>query len=151
MNFRIKLLQIGLRILSKYMVTNGAPVIIKNSRGQILLGKRNSKALYYQGFWGLPGGVIDYGESAGDAAKREIKEELGVDSRFIRYGKTFMQMPTKECPMQTVTIPVYCEIKKGTPKPKDETSEVRWFSPKEIRKMELAYTHKKLLKQEEII
>lgn len=47
----------------------------------ILLGKR--KNCYGEGTWGLPGGHLEYGESLVECAKRELKEELGIE------GSTF--------------------------------------------------------------
>lgn len=131
-------------------ILTGVPAIIKNPKGEILLGKRSKSILYYPNMWGLPGGLIEFGETIEDAIKRELKEELGVNSEITKYGKPFMQMPVEECPIQSLNIVVYCKLLE-TPKPKDETSEVRWFAPEEIRKMNLAYDHKKILKQEKII
>jgi len=37
------------------------------------------KNCYGAGTWGLPGGHLEYGESLIDGAKRELKEELGVN------------------------------------------------------------------------
>jgi ADP-ribose pyrophosphatase YjhB (NUDIX family) len=50
-------------------------VIIRNSRGELLLINRNSKPFG----WCLPGGKINSEESATDAAIREVKEETGLD------------------------------------------------------------------------
>lgn len=44
----------------------------------ILLGKR--KNCYGEGTWALPGGHLNYGESLLDCAKRELKEELGIEA-----------------------------------------------------------------------
>ena len=43
----------------------------------VLLGKR--KNCYGDGMWGLPGGHLEYGESVLECAKRELKEELGIE------------------------------------------------------------------------
>jgi len=40
--------------------------------GQLLLMRRSDN-----GFWGLPGGFVEVGESVADAAKREVAEETG--------------------------------------------------------------------------
>jgi 8-oxo-dGTP pyrophosphatase MutT (NUDIX family) len=45
----------------------------------ILLTRRAAKLRAHGGQWALPGGRIDAGESALDAARREMREELGLD------------------------------------------------------------------------
>jgi len=42
----------------------------------VLLCKRTQNAPIHPGYWGLFGGRIDSGESADEAVKREVKEEL---------------------------------------------------------------------------
>lgn len=51
--------------------------------GRILLGKRIGKTGY--GTWCLPGGHLEYGESLGDAAKRELKEETGITAENVEF------------------------------------------------------------------
>ena len=55
-----------------------AGVIIQNKAGEILLQKRSDSNK-----WGIPGGMLDYGESAEEAAIREVHEETGVDVAII--------------------------------------------------------------------
>ena len=132
-------------------ITPGVPAIIKNSKGEILLEKRAKNVLLYPGYWGLPGGLIEYGETIEQAIRREIREELGVDSKVIKYAKKpMMNFAEKGKKLQYLDIPVYCKIK-GKPMAKDETQDVKWFAPKEIKKMKMAYNHKEILKQEGII
>lgn len=135
----------------KYAIT-GVPVIIKNSKGEILLGKRTKEMIFYPNLWGLPGGIIEYGEKIEDAAKRETEEEMGVKIKIIKKSKNIYEdFPKKECRFHLINIPIYAKIINGTPKPKDETSEVRWFKPSELKKMKLAYNHKKILQREGVI
>ena len=54
----------------------GCEVFIKQDNA-ILLGKR--KNCYGAEQWGLPGGHLEYGESLVECAKRELKEELGIE------------------------------------------------------------------------
>ena len=44
-----------------------------SASGEILLMRRSDN-----GFWGLPGGYVELGESVADAAAREVFEETGV-------------------------------------------------------------------------
>ncbi|NBD25522.1 NUDIX hydrolase [Paenibacillus glycinis] len=59
------------------LILPGASVIIINAMGHILLQRRTS------GYWGLPGGLMELGESLQDTARREVKEETGLDIKAI--------------------------------------------------------------------
>lgn len=53
-------------------------VIYEAGRGIVLIERKNPPY-----GWALPGGFIDYGESAETAAIREAKEETGVDVSLL--------------------------------------------------------------------
>lgn len=57
----------------------GVGVIVRSDSGRILLEKRSDC-----GWWGLPGGRIEPGESVEQAAIRKVKEETGLDVEIIR-------------------------------------------------------------------
>jgi len=137
------------KIFGVKFILLGASVIISNSKKQVLLGKRDSKSLYYPNFWGLPGGITRHGESFINTAKREVKEELGVDIKITREGKRVYENISNK--IHNISIIYHAKIISKLPKPKDETSEVKWFKPSEIRNMKLAYDHKEILKGEGLI
>lgn len=55
------------------LILPGAVVLIFNETKQLLLQHR------YDGSWGLPGGLMELGESLEETARREVKEEVGLD------------------------------------------------------------------------
>ena len=59
-------------------VTEVAAGILLDSEGRYLLGQR-PEGKPYAGYWEVPGGKIEVGESVFDALKRELQEELGID------------------------------------------------------------------------
>jgi len=131
----------------------GATAIITNNKKQVLLSKRKKYGLFYPGYWNLPGGLIELNESVEQGLKREVKEEIGVEIKNLKYtGKYYEKVLFKnKKTYQTITLPFHAKISKGTPEPLDETTEVKWFNAKEIKKMKLAYNHKKILEDEGII
>jgi ADP-ribose pyrophosphatase YjhB (NUDIX family) len=54
-----------------------AAVSVAVFRGEDVLLVRRGKGAY-EGFWSLPGGAIELGEDALDAARRELREETGL-------------------------------------------------------------------------
>lgn len=59
-------------------------IVLKD--GKVLFIRRGGKT--FSGLLSLPGGKIDFGESIEQAALRELEEETGVRSRFVRHLAT---------------------------------------------------------------
>ena len=57
---------------------NVAGIVVFDEQGRVLLQKRSpTKEL-----WGFPGGIMELGESAEEAAIREVREETGLEVRI---------------------------------------------------------------------
>jgi mutator protein MutT len=52
-------------------------IVIIYQHEKVLLGARGN-VKDYSGYWSCPSGHIEHGESAEEAAKREIQEEVGI-------------------------------------------------------------------------
>lgn len=63
--------------------------VILQKDGKILLGKRMRS--HGEGYWGFPGGHLEYGEGWEDCAVRETKEETNLD-----IGDTHFFMATND-------------------------------------------------------
>jgi 8-oxo-dGTP pyrophosphatase MutT (NUDIX family) len=94
--------------------------------GQLLLIRQT----YGDMLWTLPGGLIRRNESPEDAARREVKEEVGLEMKSLRPLGHFTD--TSDCARDTV----HCfrgetssaEIKID----RDEIYEARWFDANEL-------------------
>jgi len=62
-------------------ITNA--VIFENARGQIMLVRRRYPP--HTRMWDLPGGFVDLNENMEESARREIKEELGIEAEGLEY------------------------------------------------------------------
>ena len=105
-------------------------VVIRNSKGEFLMQKRaKSKG----GDWGVTGGHPKSGETPLEGIITEVKEELGLDfskENFIEYdsgcdGQECYKMyyVNKDIDLDKIDIQ------------KEELSEVKWFSMKELQNM----------------
>src|SRR5699024_2262717 len=56
------------------LILVGSVVIIIDEQGKLLLQQRT----FPNGVWGIPGGLMELGESTEDVARREIFEETGL-------------------------------------------------------------------------
>lgn len=64
--------------ISNRPVTEVAAGILLDTEGRYLLGQR-PEGKPYAGYWEVPGGKIEQGESIFEALKRELFEELGIE------------------------------------------------------------------------
>jgi len=77
-------MQCGSCLKTFYINASGAVAcIIENPQGEILLTRRAFEPA--KGMLDLPGGFVDLDETAEDAVRREIKEELNLETTSIHY------------------------------------------------------------------
>ena len=131
----------------------GVDNIIIDDKGRILLGKRSENTRNHAGKWNLISGWMEWGETVEEALKREAREEIGVEIEVVRFLGRFYDSPGRHPTKTSVCLPHISRIVSGTPhvNQKEEVSDVKWFMPEEIKKLELAYDHKRMLEDEGLI
>lgn len=101
--------------------------------GGIVLIKRGIEPSY--GKWVFPGGFVDRGETAEEAAIRETREEVQLDVSIERILNVY-SYPR----FITIVIVYAARCLGGTPAAGDEALEVRIFPPEEIPWEDLAFS-----------
>lgn len=103
---------------------------IKNSKGEVLLLKRRSS-----GLWAIPGGKVEDGETPEQAAKRELKEETGIESdnlKLITHNTSFQQGHS----WNEFVFEVTEEVENFTNNEPDKFEQLRFFAIDELPPME---------------
>jgi 8-oxo-dGTP diphosphatase len=120
----------------RFAVTAGA--IVTDSRGRVLLLKHRFRP---GSGWGLPGGFIERGEQPGEALRRELREEIGLEVEQLRL---FTVRAFKK-PKQVEIVFMAQAI--GSPDELNfEIQEAGWFLPGEFPK-ELPRDQTELIKR----
>lgn len=73
----------------KIWVVVGSLVTDKKDRVLLVKYGESKRGSFYYGKWLLPAGVLEFGESLEDGARREVKEETGLDIRITDHATTF--------------------------------------------------------------
>jgi 8-oxo-dGTP diphosphatase len=102
--------------------------------GHILLAKRARAPKI--GEWDLIGGFVEPGETVPEAARREAREEIGLEIAGL---KRLHQAPGEYVPGKPTLNFMYVASVEGEPTPSDDVAEVRWFALDALP--ELAWTH----------
>ena len=70
----------------KSLLHRAANIFVFNSKDMIFLHRRNRNLPLYPGMYDVKvGGVVQAGESYEEAARRELKEELGIEGTKLEY------------------------------------------------------------------
>lgn len=104
----------------KLLFTVGAFAVVLDEHGSVLLGRRRDA-----GFWTLPGGGVEEGETPWQAVVRETREETGFDVEVVRLATVDWKQAASD-----IVFVFECRITGGSAATSDETSEVR-FVPQE--------------------
>jgi len=112
--------------------------IIITTDDKIVLIRRKNEPLG----WAIPGGFIDFGESAESAAVREAKEETGLDVELT--GLLGVYSDPKRDPRTHTISTVFLARAQGTPKADDDALDIGLFNKDNLPE-EIVFDHKKIL------
>lgn len=96
--------------------------------------------------WGLPGGLIDWGEDVAIAAKRELLEETGLALLKVDKLVGVYSQPERDPRFHSVCVTIAAQVE-GTFNidDPDEVLEVKAFKEEELPYDQLAHDHAKQL------
>lgn len=101
--------------------------------GKVLIARRACAPA--RGLWSLPGGRIEFGETAAEAAARELLEETGVRATVIGLAEVVEAIMTDAdgaASSHAVILAYAGRWEAGEPAPGEEAEAVAWAAPHEI-------------------
>ena len=105
-----------------------------------------------KGKWSIPGGGVELGETVGDAAVREAKEECGLDIELFEDRP--MDALDKMVPGEKgrlkyhyVLLQFLARPKGGTLKPTSDATEARWVLLEEVERYNLTDSFRAFFKK----
>ena len=125
-----------LGIIFRHPVT-GTTIIPIMPDGRIVMIQRSDS-----GKWGLPGGMIDWGEDLPQAAKRELAEETGLKLTKIVSLKGIYSDPERDPRLHSISILLEVEAEgELIAEDKLEVLQVKAFSKDELPLGDLCHDH----------
>ncbi len=112
---------------SKYVIA-GVSAFIFNDKDELLLTKQPQ----WGGKWLVPGGKVEYGENMETALKREVKEEVNLEIKNLKFFQYVELKNTQERPnLHMVVNQFIAYLENGEVILDEESSDYSWRSPKD--------------------
>ncbi|MEY3869410.1 MAG: hypothetical protein RLZZ338_3301 [Cyanobacteriota bacterium] len=113
-------------------------LIDRRDRAIVLIERKNAPL-----GWAIPGGFVDYGESVETAARREAREETGLEVELIEQFHVY-SAPNRDPRQHTLSV-VFLATAKGEPQAADDAKNVGIFEPWQIP-TNLCFDHDRILR-----
>lgn len=132
----------GDRIAKQGKIRLGCSAAIFDEQERVLLTKRRDNSQ-----WCLPSGGVEPGESVAEACEREVFEETGLSVRVKRFVGVYshpdqLTVYSETDKFQIIALHFEAEVMGGELGLSDETSDVGYFTMKEIEGLEMLGRHK---------
>ncbi|ANU24098.1 NUDIX hydrolase [Planococcus donghaensis] len=130
------------------LILVGAVVVLVDPNGRLLLEERK----FPEGLWGLPGGLMELGESTEDTAKREVLEETGISVEELKLinvysGPSQFVVAKNGDEYYVVTTAYYSDMYSGElTVDQEESISFKFFSPEELPDR-LVGSHRRVIKE----
>jgi 8-oxo-dGTP diphosphatase len=123
-------------------VTVDVAIVTREPKPRVLLIRR--KQAPFAGSWAIPGGFIDMEETLEESARRELREETGVETADLEQMYTFGD-PGRDPRGRTVTVAYLARVNPDEVRPvaADDADEVGWFPLDALPPV--AFDHEKVL------
>jgi len=124
-------------------IGRGAGIILISNDGRILLQYRDKNSKWNRDSWSEFGGQIEKGETSEEAIRRELKEELGIELKDLKFFKKYKLQRKKEIYEQFVFVAPFNYSLDKLKKQIREGGDLALFTWKEIKNLKMAdYTRK---------
>jgi 8-oxo-dGTP diphosphatase len=115
----------------------GVGALIFN-RGKILLVERGKEPM--KGYWSLPGGALETGETLEEGIIREVREETGLEVKPVKVLEIFERIIRDAhgaAEYHYVLIDYVCRITGGSLRAADDASRAAWVPRQQLSRYEI--------------
>ncbi len=128
---------------ARYNVRNSTTeALIINEKGELLLIKRGHEP--QQGWWGLPGGYVDWNETIADCVARETHEETGLTVEKVTFFGLYDNVRRDLDGRQNIGHCFVVKASGSLKKQDEEVEDIQWFSLDNLPEY-IAFDHRKMI------
>lgn len=126
----------------------GVAAVVFDAAGEVLLVQRARPPR--QGQWGLPGGLIDLGETLVDGVRREVREECGIEVEvgdLVALFEPIHRDEAGEIEYHYMVVDYWARHVQGELRASDDALNAAWVTPDELDNYALLPETRRVIEQ----